>query len=192
MTLFTLDTHYLTLPDGAVKEAEAIRALAAAHEADRADVALVVLSIAASRNPAAPLIKDLTEFGEALDRHGLLRISILPPMAYFDIAFPKWSLLPTEELEDIEHEIHSILCPSIQYAWRDYRKAHQLEEAAPTRESPWRVAKCDVQMMLAHIEAGRDVFVTSSEVFHREIKKRQLIALGAGNILSPAEAVGMI
>ncbi len=47
-------------------------------------------------------------------------------------------------------------------------------------------------MMLAHIEGGRDVFVTSREIFHREIKKRQLIALGAGAIVYPAEAVGMI
>jgi hypothetical protein len=192
VTLFTLDTHYLTLPDGAVKEAEAIRALAAAHEGDRADVALVALSIAASRMPGAPLIADFAEFGEALERHGLLRVDLLPPMAYFDIAFPKWSLLPTEEMEDIEHEIHSILYPSIQYAWRDYRKTHHVEETAPSKESPWRMAKCDVQMMLAHIEAGRDVFVTSSEIFHREIKKRQLIALGASAIEYPAEAVGMI
>ena len=192
MTSFTLDTHYLSAPDGEVKESEAIRALAAAHEADRADVALVALSIAASRHPTAPLIKDFDEFGEALDRHGLLRIDLLPPMAYFDIAFPKWNLLPTEEMEDIEHEIHSILYPSIHYAWRDYRKAHQLEETAPLKESPWRAAKCDVQMMLAHIEGGRDVFVTGREIFHRDLKKRQLIALGAGNIVYPAEAVAMI
>lgn len=192
MTSFTLDTHYLALPDGAVKEAEAIRALAAAHEADKADVALVALSIAASRLPAAPLIKDLTEFGAALETHGLLRIGLLPPMAYFDIALPKLSILPTEELEDIEHEIHSILYPSIHYAWRDYRKAHQLEETAPSKDSPWRAAKCDVQMMLAHIEAGRYVFVTSREIFHREIKKRQLIALGAGAIEYSTEAVKMI
>ncbi len=123
MNFFTLDTYCLTLPDGEVKEAEAIRALAAAHEQDKADVALVALSIAASRLPGAPLIADFTEFGEALDRHGLLRVDLLPPMTYFDIAFPKWNLLPTEEMEDIEHEIHSILYPSIQYAWRDYRKA---------------------------------------------------------------------
>lgn len=192
MTSFTLDTHYLSAPDSEVKAAEAIRALAAAHEAGKADVALVALSIAASRHTGAPLIKDLSEFGEALERHGLLRIGILPPMAYFDIAFPKLGVLPTEELEDIEHEIHSILYPSIQYAWRDYRKTHQIEEKVPPKESPWRAAKCDVQMMLAHIEAGRDVFVTSSEIIHRDLKKRQLIALGAGNIAFPAEAVAMI
>jgi hypothetical protein len=192
VTSFTLDTNYLALPDGAVKEIESIRALAAAHEAERADVALVALSIAASRLPGAPLIADLTEFGKALERHGLLRVDLLPAMAYFDIAFSKWSLLPTEEMEDVEHEIHSILYPSIQYAWRDYRKARQLEETAPSKDSPWRMAKCDVQMMLAHIERGRDVFVTSSEIFHREIKKRQLIALGAGAVAFPADAVGMI
>jgi len=192
VTSFTLDTHYVTSPEGLVKEDEAIRALAAAHENGRADVALVALAIAASHLPGSPLIEDFTAFGEALERHGLVRALLLPPMAYFDIAFTEWNLLPTEEMEDIEHEIHSILYPSIQYSWRDYRKAHQIEETAPAKDSPWRRAKCDVQMMLAHIEAGRDVFVTSNEIFHREIKKRQLIALGARAIAYPADAVRMI
>lgn len=192
MTSFTLDTHVLSAPDSEVKEAEALRALAAAHEAEQADVALVALSIAASRHPGAPLLKDLAEFGDALERHGLIKIGLLPPMAYFDIAFPDWNLLPTEEMEEIEHEIHSILYPSIQYFWRDFRKANQIEERSPSRESPWRQAKCDVQMMLAHIENGRDVFVTSAELFHREIKKKQLVALGARAIEYPGNAVAMI
>jgi hypothetical protein len=175
-----------------MKENEAIRALAEAQESGKADVALVALAIAASHHPGSSLIKDFAAFGEALERHGLGRALLLPPMAYFDIAFAEWNLLPTEEMEDIEHEIHSILYPSIQYAWRDYRKAHQIEAATPSKESPWREAKCDVQMMLAHIEAERDVFVTSAEIFHRDIKKKQLIALGARAIEFPAQAVAMI
>ncbi len=192
MTSFTLDTHYVTAPDGHAKEAEAIQALAAAHDEGRADIALVALAIAASHRQGSALIEDLSAFGEALERHRLTRALLLPPMAYFDIAFPEWNLLPTEEMEDIEHEIHSILYPSIQYTWRDYRKAHQIEETAPSKDSPWRLAKCDVQMMFAHIEAERDVFVTSAEIFHREIKKKQLIALGARAIVTPTEAVGMM
>jgi hypothetical protein len=192
VTSFTLDTHYVTAPDGSVKEDEAIRALAVAQEEGRADVALVALAIPSSHRPGSPLIEDLSAFGEALERHGLVGVLLLPPMAYFDIAFTEWNLLPTEEMEDIEHEIHSILYPSIQYAWRDYRKAHQIEAVTPSKDSPWRAAKCDVQMMLAHIEAERDVFVTSAEIFHREIKKKQLIALGARAIEYPAQAVEMI
>ncbi len=191
MTSFTLDTHYVTAQDRLVKEDEAIRALAAAQEDGRADVALVALAIAAS-HPDLPLIEDFAAFGEALERHGLVGVLLLPPMAYFDIAFTEWNLLPTEEMEDIEHEIHSILYPSIQYAWRDYRKAHQIEAATPSKDSPWRAAKCDVQMMLAHIEAERDVFVTSADIFHRDIKKQQLVALGARAIEYPAQAVEMI
>jgi len=192
VTSFTLDTHYVTAPDGQAKEADAIRALIAAHDDGRADVALVALAIAASHRPDAPLIEDFSAFGEALERHGLVRALLLPPMAYFDIAFAEWNLLPTEDMEDIEHEIHSILYPSIHYAWRDYRKAHQIEETSPSKDSPWRAAKCDVQMILAHMQNERDVFVTSADIFHRDLKKRQLIALGARAIEYPARAVEMI
>ncbi len=192
MTSFTLDTHYVTAPDAQVKEDEAIRALAAAHEDGRADVALVALAIASSQRPGTPLFKDFSAFGEALERHGLIHALLLPAMSYFDVAFKEFNLLPTEEMEDIEHEVHSILYPSIQYAWRDYRKAQQIEETVPLKDNPWRLAKCDVQMMLAHIRHERDVFVTNNDLFHREIKKKQLIALGARAIEYPMQAVEMI
>jgi len=192
VTGFTLDTHYVTAPDGQAKEAEAIRALAAAHEDGKADIALVALAIASSQKAGAPLFEDFSAFGSALERHGLIQALLLPAMSYFDIAFKEFNLLPTEDMEDIEHEVHSILYPSIQYAWRDYRKALQIEETTPSKDSPWRRAKCDVQMMLAHIRHERDVFVTSNDIFHREIKKKQLIALGARAIVTPTEAVGMM
>ncbi len=159
-----------------------IRTLSAAHGDASADVAIVAL---------ATIEQDFQHFRSRLDSLGLGQIEILRPMHYFDISFSEWCVFPTEELEDIEREIHSILYPSIHYAWKDFRKANDLAEAAPPRDSPWRQAKCDVQSILAHMENERDVFVTSAEIFHREIKKRQLIALGARAIATPDEAVGM-
>jgi hypothetical protein len=189
---FTLDTHYVTAPDRQAKEDEAIRALAKAHEDGRGHIAIVAVAIESSHRPGAPLLEDFLAFGDALERHGLVKALLLPAMSYFDVAFKEYNLLPTEDMEDIEHEVHSILYPSIHYKWRDYRKAHQIEETLPSKESPWRQAKCDVQMILAHIRHERDVFVTSAEIFHRDLKKRQLIALGAGAIEYPAQAVTMI
>ncbi len=160
-----------------------IRALGAALNAGKADVSIAAL---------ATVETDFQQFRARLASHGLGQIEILRPMHYFDISFAEWCVFPTEELEDIEREIHSILYPSIHYAWKDFRKAQDLEETTPSRDIPWRQAKCDVQSILAHMEDERDVFVTSAEIFHREIKKRQLIALGARAIATPDEAVGMI
>jgi hypothetical protein len=186
VTRFTLDTACLTALKEKRPEAEAIRALVAAHEAGHAHVAIVAMR--ASDTQA----KDFQGFQSRLESLGLCQIELLQPMAYYDISFPDWCVFPTEELEDIEREIHSILFPSIQYAWIDFRKANQIEDAVPPVDSPWRRAKCDVQSILAHMENERDVFVASAEIFHREIKKRQLIALGARAIEYPAEAAGMI
>jgi hypothetical protein len=186
VTRFTLDTNCLIALEESLPDAEAIRALVVAHDSGDAHVAIVAMRISNSH------AKDFQGFRSRLEVLGLGQIETLRSMAYYDIAFPDWCVFPTEELEDIEREIHSILYPSIQYAWKDFRKANQIEDAVPPRNSPWRSAKCDVQAILAHTENERDVFVTSAEIFHREIKKRQLIALGARAIEYPAEAVGMI
>jgi hypothetical protein len=165
-------------------ETEAIRRIVSAHESRDALVAVTAMSAFTNET--------YSEFQSYLKSLGLGDIEILRPMAYFDISFPEWCVFPTEELEDIEREIHSILFPSIQYAWKDFRKANDLEETIPSRDSAWRRAKCDVQSMLAHMEYERDVFVTSAEIFHRDLKKRQLIALGARAIEYPTQAAAMI
>jgi hypothetical protein len=173
-------------------EAEAIRALVTAHQAGRAHVAIVAMSTSEIQTLEAAPTKDLQYFRSRLNSLGLGQVELLRPMAYYDISFPDWCVFPTEELEDIEREIHSILYPSIQYAWKDFRKANEIEAATPPRDSPWRLAKCDVQAVLAHMENERDVFVTNAEIFHRGIKQRQLIALGARAIEYPGDAVRMI
>jgi hypothetical protein len=43
-------------------------------------------------------------------------------------------------------------------------------------------------MIWAHIHHGGDVFVTSDRHFHAQTKKRRLLEIGAGEILTPAEA----
>jgi hypothetical protein len=46
--------------------------------------------------------------------------------------------------------------------------------------------------MWSHISFNGDIFVTSDKNFRTQRNKEQLIALGAGNILTPQEAVSTI
>jgi len=186
MTKFTLHSScFAALRDNA-PEAGAIRAIVNAHGTEDNEVAIVALTD--SFSPA----QSFEEFGAALVTLGIEKLHLLPPMAYFDLAFAELSLRGTEELEDIEREIHSILFPNLPYAWKDFAKANQIDAKSPSPGSPWRAAKCDVQSMLMHIENERHVFVTTDENMHRSIKKRQLCNLGAMAIEYPAQAAMMI
>ncbi len=183
MTLFTLHSSCLTALRANAPEAGAIRALVDAHKTEDVEVAIVAL---------AETQGSFEQFGAELKTLGLHKLTLLQPMAYFDLAFPEWSLLGTEELEDVEREIHSILFPNISFAWKDFAKANQIEATAPPYDSPWRQAKYDVQSMLAHIQNQRHCFVTLDANIHRGLKKRQLIDLGAFAIEYPAQAAMMI
>jgi len=186
MTKFTLHSScFAALRDNA-PEAGAIRAIVKAHGSDDNEVAIIAL--ADSLSPA----QSFEEFGAGLATLGIEKLHLLPPMAYFDLAFAELSLRGTEELEDIEREIHSILFPALPYAWKDFAKANEIEARSPAPGDEWRQAKCDVQSLLMHIENERHVFVTLDENMHRSIKKRQLCNLGAMAIEYPAQAAMML
>jgi len=186
MTKFTLHSScFAALRDNA-PEAGAIRAIVNAHGTEDT-VAIVALA-----DSLTPMPQSFAEFGASLATLGLEKLHLLPPMAYFDLAFPELSLRGTEELEDIEREIHSILFPNLPYAWKDFAKANEVEAKSPAPGNEWRQAKCDVQSLLMHIENEQHVFVTTDANIHRSLKKRQLIDLGAFDIEYPAQAAMML
>ena len=68
--------------------------------------------------------------------------------------------------------------------WTDpvsHRILHTLGET-------WRNAKCDVLALWSHINDKDDIFVTRDGNIHKQTKKPQLHALGAGDILRPKDA----
>jgi len=191
MTKFTLHNSCFAALRANAPEAGAIRAIVNAHGTEDNEVAIVAL--ADSFSPA----QSFEEFGAGLATLGLAKLHLLPPMAYFDLAFAELSLRGTEELEDIEREIHSILFPNLPYAWKDFAKANEIDAKSPPPDSAspahlWRQAKCDVQSLLMHIENERHVLVTLDDNIHRSIKKRQLCNLGAMAIEYPAQAAMML
>jgi hypothetical protein len=172
-------------------EARAVRALIKAHTDRKADVALIAIS-ASERQKDNGRLENFSTFQERLASLGLGYLKLLHPMMYFDVTFWDASLWSDEEMQVLERSIHEILFPNIPFLWSDYCAANGLDSTAETRDRKWKNAKCDVQAFWSHAWRKRDVFVTSDDNFHKELKKRQLTALAGGHIERPESAAALV
>jgi hypothetical protein len=190
MTTFTFDTNCIIALDEQRPEATAIRALADAHRAGSADVALVGIS-ASERQQDGRHIENFATFQARLAQLGIGHLHLLRPMAYCDVTFFDWCVFTDESMVDLERQIHTMLFPSIEFVWTDFCRARALDSAAGI-DRKWRNAKCDVQALWSHIHHERDVFVTSDANFHKPAVQAQLVALGANRIEYPHAAQALI
>ncbi len=188
--MFTLDTNCWIAVENGDPEALHVRALADAHTAGTAHVALVGIS-ASEKQKGGHYVKNVKEFLDRQNSLGLAHLNILKPMAYFDITFWDWCLLTGPEMEALEKKVHDILFPNIEFKWCDYCAVNNLDpNIFPSGK--WRNCKCDVQAMWCHIHNKREVFVTTDKNFHTAAKKPTLLALGAGQILCPEDAAALL
>jgi hypothetical protein len=176
---FTLDTNCLIAVANNEPAAGAVRALADAHTAGRADVAVVAMS-ASEKQRGGYYLRNFAEFRDRLVSLGLGHLNVILPMGYWGISFWGHCLWPDDATKKLEHEIHSILFPAVQF----------LPPPNPPTDT-WRNRKCDVQAIWSHIHHKRDVFVTSDCNFHKADKKVALIDLGAGLIEHPEGALSL-
>jgi hypothetical protein len=190
MRSFTLDTNCLIAIDEARPEATAVRGLADAHAAGKADVAAVAIS-ASEKQGGGGSIENFVEFRRRMEALGLAHLDALPPMAYHDVTFMDWSLWSDDSMQELERKIHEALFPNVEFIWQDYCRANNLAETS-TPSGRWRNCKCDVQAVWIHIYGKRDVFVTSDKNFHIAAKKAALIDLGAKQIEYPNDAVSFL
>ncbi|MDH5378361.1 MAG: hypothetical protein OEX00_08565 [Gammaproteobacteria bacterium] len=157
------------------------------------EINLRVVAISASeRKPDGTYVSHLNEFKERIAAVGLADIEILATIFYWGIAFWDYSLWSGEALMELERKIQGILFPKIELEYVDFCKKHGPD---PDNEKVWRKwvnAKCDVLALWSHIWYGGDIFVTRDQNFHKETKKLQLNALGAGKILKPAETAELL
>lgn len=131
-------------------------------------------------------------FRNKLAAVGLGDAEILSSMFYVGLSFIGLALLVSESMLDLERRIHDILFPAVELDFAAYCAAHRLEperdwETAQAKK--WRRAKCDTLALWCHVWHHGDIFVTTDGNFHKVSKKPKLIALGAGSILRPNEAV---
>jgi len=191
MQTFSLDTNCVIALEEGRAEATSVRALANAHAAEIASVGIIAIS-ASERQKDGGHLESYTCFQNRLASLGLEHLELILPMFYFDLTFWDCAVFTDEAGLMLEQKIHQILFPNIQFCWPDFCQANGLDPSNAALNPKWRNAKCDVQALWGHINAGREIFVTSDENFHKVSKKAQLIALGAGCIERPIEAKSRI
>ena len=144
-------------------------------------------AIPASENQRGDALhRNFAEFGKFLLEIGCADCSLLNPKGYWDITF--WDHCVYGPPDDDE-PIHKILFPRIAFRYGDYLRLCGIAPDGGSVDKKWRRAKCDVLAMWCHIHYGNDIFVTSDANFHKATKKPRLAALGAKEILRPAEVV---
>lgn len=185
MLHLTLDTNAIIALEEERPAATAIRELANAHAQGRIDVALVAIS--ASERQRAGEIENFDTFRERLARLKLDHLSLLRPLAYWDLTFWDWCLWSDETMTELETKIHNVLFPDKAFVYPE--GTSQLPHVQrPNEYWKWRNRKCDVLALWSHIYARRDVFLTSDSNFRKVTKLPALIALGAGRIEDLADA----
>ena len=194
MRAFTLDTNCIVgVDEKRADEEPFVRALAHAHANATADVSVVAIS-ASEKQQDGSYIKDFGTFQARLERLELQHLGLLMPMGYWDIGFYGFSLWCGDEMKMLEERIHKILFPNDELNWPNHCRAKGLDVNSLTSDDyiTWRNRKCDVQAMWCHIYNKRDVFVTTDGRFFRQTKKSALLALGAGRIERPRDAIALI
>jgi hypothetical protein len=189
MTSFSLDTNCIYAIAKDEPDAPAVRALADAHTAGTAQVAIEVIS-ASENQRAGEVLRNFADFEALLSKLRLDHLERLSPLARWGMAFWGSALWSGEDMLALERQIHEVLFPRIEFELPDYCQNRGLSPDPFPRE--WRNAKCDVLALWSHIYHRREVFVTSDRNFHAPTKKPALIALGAGQICRPTEAIALI
>jgi len=168
-----------------------IQRLIARHHSGAISLRLVAIS-ASERQPGGTYAQDFQEFKQKVAAVGLAGMEILLPPWYLGLTFLGQGLLASEAMADLEKQIHEVLFPDVPFEYQDYCASHGIDPSTDRRNPNWVNKRCDVLGLWSHIHHGGDIFVTSDTNFHAVTKKPALIALGAGNILKPAEAVATV
>jgi hypothetical protein len=187
----TLDTNCIIALEENRPTAPFLRQLITFHDAKKINLRVVAIS-ASERKRDGTYAANFSEFKQKIATVGVEHVDILKPIAYLGMAYLDWCYPSGGQATVLERKIHEILFPSIEFDYLDYRHRFDIDLTSDEIDPKWRNAKCDVLAMWSHIRFYGDVFVTSDKNFHKQRKKEQLIALGAGNILTPQEAVSTV
>lgn len=194
MLSFTLDTNCIIAVDEDRQEAKAICKLADAHANGRADVAVIAI-MASEKQRSGAALESFEIFTQRLNSLSLGHLGLCLPLAYFDITYWDHCLLAGPEMTNLDEQIHRILFPKIPPSFQIFCAERGLTmqmDIKDKQKAIWRNAKCDVQAIWSHINAKRDVFVSSDMNFHQPSTKALLIELGAGQIVTPDVAATLI
>ena len=168
----TLDTNCLVALSKRELGHEVISSLLSAHRTGRIELRLVAISATDLVCAGGP-VQTLNDFYEWVSALGFGGVPVVLPLAIYDMVFYDGALWGDEQMERLYQELGQILFPRVY-------------PPSPAR-MPNRNQVCDVLMMWSHVYHHGDIFVTTDGNFTKATKKPQLLALGAGLILTPQE-----
>jgi len=187
----TLDTNSIIDLEEERDAAPYVKTLISMHEDQRINLRVVAIS-ASERKPGGKYAPNFAEFEKKIGAVGLGHVEVLAPIAYSDITYFDWCLAGSDQMVALEREVHRILFPEIGFTYDEFCSEYGLDSNSGEIDKRWRNPKCDVLALWSHIHHGGGIFVTTDNNMHKETKKTALIALGAGDILRPKDAVARL
>jgi len=184
----TLDTNCIIDLEEGREATPYIQALIHMHEDQKINLRVVAIS-ASERKPNGKYASNFIEFQKKIAAVGLGHVEILKPIARFDITFFDWCVFADDKMVNLERKIQEILFTKIDFVYKDFCNKRGLDPNNREVDQRWLNAKCDVLTLWSHIHYGSGIFVTTDSNFHKKTKKPALIALGAGEILKPKDAI---
>jgi hypothetical protein len=157
---------------------------------------LVMLQVpavgASERQQDGGTLPSFALFLERLARVDLAHAVLLHPPSYTEFAFTDRSLTTDAASVELERKIHNVLFPGEEFEYAAYCARRGLPPDRGSARSDWRNHKCDVQAMWCHVRSHGDIFVTTDRNFRKATKLPGLIALGAGAVLTPDDALARV
>jgi len=191
MMKVTLDTNVVIDLEQNNKWAPYIRELVRLHTEEKLRLRIAAIG-ASEKKPDETYISNFNEFKRRIEAVGLSGVEILASLFYLGISFLGYCVIGGEKSSEPEEKIQKILFPKIEMQYPEYCRNHGLDPNDSKAWQDWVNAKCDALSLWCHIWYKGDIFVTRDNNFHKKTKKPLLIALGAGDILRPDEAVAKL
>lgn len=185
----TLDMNCIVALEKDEVTASYIKKIIQMHKDRKINLRVVAIS-ASERKPDGTYASNFNEFKERIASVGLIDVEILKPIGYWGITFWDYFVWGGGRLTKLERKIQEILFPTIELEYKEFCGKRGLNLNDKEMWQDWVNVKCDVLALWSHIWNGGGIFVTKDKNFHKKTKKTRLIALGAGEILKPQEAVG--
>lgn len=191
----TLDTNCVVDLEQRNEHHEALRRLAAKHEAGHLDLQVSGI-IASERLRVGGYANSFALFSQRVAALSVRPIAILRPIGRWNITFWDHGLWVDDKMVAVEEKIHSILFTQ-PYRWGPTALAAGLDPNEVPADGcehwrKWRNRLCDSAAMWCHIHHKGDLFVTRDSNFLKPAKRAALEALGAKRIAEPHQACVLV
>jgi hypothetical protein len=182
-----IDTNVLIDLEQAAARAEVLNSLVRQRGPRQHEICVPAI-VASECGPEGILVKNFSGFESRLSAIGLADAALLSPMLYLDVSFYDHALLCSDEMEAMERQSHEVMFPSLPFVYADYCASARIEPVVNTCDRKWRNAKCDVQVVWAHVWHRTDVLVSADNNMHKASQKSRLEQLAGGRpLIHPSE-----